>query len=203
MAQRCLITVLGRFNTHNVGPKFDFVDNPCHSAFFVRFGGDYPIYAHAFFPGSPPKDWYIDIFKPGLILSAEQEQFLAHIGAGHAAKLQALEHNLVKILTHEMLHVLGVRNCDAQLAERERCVRFPLDLTDDENNEEQLMQGFLDWRGLSQHDWMDRTIREIQQIYDLKAGESIGCHRVRDVSWEVGAKQRKEMALRNARCCGV
>lgn len=203
MAQRCLETVLARFNTRNVGPKFRFVDNPCHSAFFVRFGGDYSKYAQAFFLGSPPKDWYIDVFKPGLTLSAEQEQFLVRIGGGYTARLQALEHNLVKVLTHEMLRIVGVRHCDAQLTEKEICVRFPLDLTDDENNEEHLMQRVLDWRSLSQHDWMDRTIREIQQIYALKEGESIGCHRVRDVSWEVGARQRKEIALRNVRCCGV
>ncbi|KAL1853968.1 hypothetical protein Daus18300_011635 [Diaporthe australafricana] len=204
MAQRCLITVLDRFNVKNVGPKFQFVSHPFHSAFFVRFGGDYPIYARAFFPGSLPEYWYIDIFKPGLTLSAEQEEFLMRTGAGDTAKLQALEQNLIKILTHEMLHVVGVRHCDAQVTEKaEKCVRFPPDLSDDENNEEHLMQRFLDWKSLSQLDWMDRTIQEIRQIYAMKDGEYIGCHRIQDVSWEDGARRRMEIARRNALCCGV
>lgn len=205
MAQRCLRTVLGRFNANNVGPQFQFVHDPCHSAFFIRFGGDYPMYAHAFFPGSPPKDWYIDVFKPGLTLSAEQAQFLMQTRGRDicAARSQALEQNLISILTHEMLHVVGVRHCDAHLTEKDRCVRFPADLSDQENDEDRLMQRMLNWRALSQLDWMNRTIQDIQQIYAMNVGEYIGCFRIHDVSWQDGAKQRKEIALRNARCCGV
>jgi hypothetical protein len=204
LAQRCLITVLDRFNAHNVGPKFKFIHYPFHSAFFVRFGGDYEIYARAFFPGSLPEDWYINIFKPSLVLSAEQEQYLMHTGARDAGRMQAVEQNLIKILTHEMLHVVGVRHCDAQVTEKaEKCVRFPPDLSDDENNEERLMQRFLDWTIAAQLDWMDRTIQEIQQIYAMNEGGYVGCHKIQDVSWEDGARRRKEIAWRNALCCGV
>lgn len=174
-----------------------------HSAFFVRFGGDHPLYAHSFFPGSLPKDWYIDIFKLSLTLSEDQEQLLVDSIRGDIsfARKRALEINLINILTHEMLHVVGVRHCDAQLTEMERCVRFPPELSDEENSEEHLMQRSLDWRSLNQLQWLSRTIQEVQQIYAMKAGERIGCHRIRDVSWQAGAKQRKEIALRSARCC--
>jgi len=206
MARTCLIAVLERFNASNFGPKFQFVDHPSHSAFFVRFGGDHSSYANAFFPGSHPKDWYIDLFRPSLTLSEDQEQSLRNTPSRgediSAAKAQALEQNLVKILMHEMLHVVGVRHCDAQDTETmERCVRYPHDLSDDKNNEERLMERSLDWRIFSQLDWMNRTLQEIREIYAMKGGDFLGCHRIRDVSWEVGAKQRKEIALRNARCC--
>ncbi|KAH8774773.1 hypothetical protein F5883DRAFT_547585 [Diaporthe sp. PMI_573] len=206
MVQRCLIIVLDRFNANNVGPKFHFVRDPSYSAFYVTFGGRDPLYANSFFPGSHPRDWYIDVYTSALTLSEDQAQSLmeTRLGDFAVAKAQALEQNLVKILTHEMLHVVGVRHCDAQVTETaDRCVRFPPSLSDEENNEELLMQPTLDWRCLSQVEWKDRTIQEIQQIYAMKVGDRIGRHRIRDVSWELGAKKRKEIALRNARWCGA
>lgn len=203
MVKTCLIAVLNKFNASNVGPKFRYVVKPSRSAFFVRYGGDHPLYALSFFPGSHPKDWYIDVFKLSLTLSEDQEQFLMDTRRGDLAKArkEAVKRNLISILTHEMLHVVGVRHCDAQLTEMETCVRFPPNLSDDENNEELLMQPSLDWRNLYRLKWLSRTVQEIQQIYAMRAGERIGCHSIRDVSWKVGAKQRKEIALRNARCC--
>lgn len=182
MIKACLVTVLFKFTASNVGPEFHYVAEPSHSAFFVRFGGDHPLYAHSFFPGSHPKDWYIDVFKPSFTLSEDQEQFLVDTTRGDisVARKEALERNLINILTHEMLHVVGVRHCDAQLAEMERCVRFPPNLSDDENNEELLMKPTLDWRSLRELRWLSRTIQEIQQIYAMKVGESIGGHRIQD-----------------------
>ncbi|KAH8761597.1 hypothetical protein F5883DRAFT_126203 [Diaporthe sp. PMI_573] len=204
MVQRCLIIVLDRFNANNVGPKFQFVHDPFHSAFFVRFGGDYPRYANSFFPDSHPKDWYIDVFKAGLTLSAEQEQFLINTTRRRnirAARSRALEQNLVKILTHEMLHVVGVRHCDAHLTEKAQpCVRFPPDLTDDENNEEHLMQRMIHWKDLSWIDWKSRTLEEIRQIY-VEERKYIGPHKIRDVSWQAGAEERRRIAMSIARCC--
>lgn len=204
MVQRCLITVLDRFNVNNVGPKFQFVHDPFFSAFFVRFGGDYPLYANSFFPDSLPKDWYIDVFKAGLTLSAEQEQFLVDTTRRReirAARSRALEQNLINILTHEMLHVVGVRHCDAHLTEQgKRCVRFPPDLSDQENDEDRLMHRKLSWRTLSWIDWKARTLEEIRQIY-IEERQCIGRHKIRDVSWQAGAEERRRIAMSIAKCC--
>lgn len=207
LVKRCLIIVLKKFNDNNVGPKFQFVSDPIDSAFVVSFGGRTrcDLYACSFFPDSYPKDWYIYVYSPGLTLCQEQLDDLLNNTVGdiqlETARSQALERQLVRILTHEMLHVVGVRHCDAHLTEKSQpCVRFPPDLTDGENNEERLMQRMLHWKDLSRIDWNHRTLVEIRQIYK-ESMTHVGGHRIRDVSWQDGAMERKEIATNNAGCC--
>lgn len=203
LVKTCLEIVLRSLNNSNIGPKFQFVNDPCRSAFSVTFGGDDPhCYASSFFPGSHPKDWYIYVFKLGLTLSEEQEQLLIHNRGGEveSARLQALGDNLIKILAHEMLHVVGVRHCHVDLDEEEPYVRFPLELSDNDNWDP-LMQPRLDPRHFSRLDWRPQTLEEIRQIYAMSEGDSVGCHRIQDVSWRDGRKVRKRMARINAQCC--
>lgn len=205
MVKRCLARVLSSLNAHNIGPQFRFVEDPSESAFFISFGGDHPrCYASSFFPGSHPKDWYIYVFKQGLKLSSDQKRsFMDAESAGSkTARLEALEQNLIKILAHEMLHIVGVRHCDVNLdVEQEPYVRFPPELSDNDNWDP-LMQGSLDRMDLSRLGWKSQTLEEIRQIYAMDEGETVGCHRIRDVSWQDGARVRKRMARINAQYCG-
>lgn len=169
LVRGCLIAVLQKFNDNGVGPKFEFARNPSSSAFVVTFSGRRDCYARSFFPDSNPKDWYIYFYSLGLTPCKEQSDSLLNdtVGDIQTARSQALERNLVKILTQEVLHVVGVRHCDAHLTERSQpCVRFPPDLSDDDNNEERLMQRRLHWQDLSRinFDWNARTLEEIRQI---------------------------------------
>lgn len=204
MVKNCLEIVLRSLNDSNIGPKFQFVKDPCRSAFSVTFGGAHPhCYASSFFPGSHPKDWYIYVFKLGLTLSEEQEQLLINAKGGDvkSARLQALEQNLVKILAHEMLHIVGVRHCHVDLNdEKEPYVRFPPELSDNDNWDP-LMQPRLDRMDLSRLGWKPQTLEELRQIYAMTGEETIGCHRIRDVSWRDGRKVRKRMARINAQYC--
>lgn len=201
MVKRCLKIVLHSLNDNNIGPKFQFVDDPGSSAFFVTFGGDSShCYASSFFPGSHPKDWYIYVFKLALMLSEEQEQLLIQTRDrdGKSAGSQALEQNLIKILAHEMLHIVGVRHCAVDLnVEKEPYVRFPPELSDNDNWDP-LMQPRLDRMDLSRLGWNSQTLEEIRQIYAMNEGEKIGLHRIRDVSWRDGTQLRKHMAMANA-----
>lgn len=205
LVRGCLITVLKKFNDNGVGPKFEFARNPSSSAFVVTFGGRHDGYASSFFPDSDPNDWYIYVYSPGLTLCKEQSDSLLNdtVGDIPTARSRALERKLVNILTHEMLHVVGVRHCDAHLTETsEPCVRFPSDLSDEENNEERLMQRRIHWQDLSRidFDWNPRTLEEVRQIYQPERTH-IGDRRVRDVLWQEGVRERKEIARNNAGFC--
>lgn len=204
MVQRCLVQVLDSLNAQNIGLQFRFVDDPSDSAFFISFGGNQPrCYASSFFPGSHPKDWYIYVFKLGLALSKDQGRFLLDSGSEDikAARLQALEQNLIKILAHEILHIVGIRHCDVDpIVETEPYVRFPPELSD-RNNWDPLMQPKLDRMELSWLGWKPQTLQEIRQIYAMNEGDRVGFHRIRDVSWRDGAERRKHMARSNAQYC--
>lgn len=152
--------------------------NPSESAFFVTQGiGRAHCYASAFFPGSDPKDWYIYVYKLGLELDK-----------GH----------LIKILTHEMLHVLGVRHCYVDpKGEFEPYVRYPRGLSDD-NNWDFLMQPQLSPCDLSEHDLEPRTVKHVREIYDMPVGTKIGGHEIQEVSWQVGAEEKRAIAKHNA-----
>lgn len=204
MVKTCLEIVLRSLNDGNIGPKFQFVKDPRRSAFSIIFGGDHPhCYASSFFPGSHPKDWYIYIFELGLTLSEEQEQLLIRNRSGdvNSARLQALEQNLIKILAHEMLHIVGVRHCHVDLNdEKEPYVRFPPELSDNDNWDP-LMQPRLDRTDFCWLGWKSQTFEEIRQIYAMNEGDTVGCHKIRDVSWRDGRKVRKRMAKINAQFC--
>lgn len=204
MVKRCLKIVLRSLNDNNIGPKFHFVEDPSSSAFSVTFGGDHPhSYASSFFPGSHPKDWYIYVFKLGLTLSEEQQQLLIQTRDRNVkpAGLQALEQNLIKILAHEMLHLVGVRHCTIDLnVEKEPYMRFPPELSDNDNWDP-LMQPRLDRMDLSRLGWNSQTLKEIRQIYAMNEGEKIGFHKIRDVSWRDGMELRKHIARFNAQNC--
>lgn len=205
MVKRCLKIVLRSFNDKKVGLKFQFVKDPGRSAFSVIFGGDHHhSYASSFFPGSHPKDWDIYIYKPGLTLSEDQEQLLVQPGGGvmETARIKALEQNLIKILAHEMLHIVGLRHCviDRNM-ENEPYVRFPPGLSDHDNLDP-LMQPRLDWMDFSRiTTWKPQTLQEIRQIYAMNEGETVGCHIVRGVSWRDGTRVRQRMARTNVQHC--
>lgn len=207
MVKRCLARVLSSLNAHNIGPQFRFVEDPSESAFFIFFGGDNPhCYASSFFPGSHPKDWYIYVYKQSLKLSTDQKRLLMDAGSAgiKTARLEALEQNLIKILAHEMLHIVGLRHCDVNLdVEQEPYVRFPPGLSDNDNWDP-LMQGSIDRIDLSRLGWNSQTLEETRQIYAMAEGETVGrhSHRIRDVSWQDGAKVRKRMARINAQYSG-
>lgn len=204
IVKTCFEMVLRSLNDSNIGPKFQLVKDPRRSAFSVTFGGEHPhCYASSFFPGSHPKDWYIYVFKLGLTLSEEQEQLLINARGGDvkSARSQALEQNLIKILAHEMLHIVGVRHCHVDVNyEKEPYVRFPPELSDNDNWDP-LMQSRLDRMELSRLGWKSQTFEEIRQIYAMNDGDTVGCHRIRDVSWRDGRKLRKRMARINAQYC--
>lgn len=117
-----------------------------------------------------------------------------------SVRLQALGDNLIKILAHEMLHIVGVRHCDIDLNEKEPYVRFPPELSDNDNWDP-LMQPRLDPKDFSRLDWRSQTLEEVRQIYAMNEGDTVGCHRIRDVSWRDGRKVRKRMARINAQYC--
>lgn len=204
IVKKCLEIVLRSLNDSDIGLKFQFVKNPCGSTFSVTFGGDHPhCYASSFFPASHPKDWYIYVFTLGLTLSEEQEQLLIHDKGSdvNSARSQAVEQNLIKILAHEMLHIVGVRHCHVDLNdEKEPYVRFPPELSDNDNWDP-LMQSRLDRMNLSRLDWKPQTLEELRQIYAMNEGDTVGCHRIRDVSWRDGRKVRQRMARINAQYC--
>lgn len=197
MVKRCLKIVLRNLNDNNVGPKFQLVKDPRRSAFSVTFApGASHCYASSFFPGWHPKDWDIYVFKQGLTLSEEQERLLIQPRGRdvNSVRLQALEQNLIKILAHEMLHVLGVRHCVVDLnVERESYVRFPPELSDCDNWDP-LMQPGVDRMDLSRLNWKSQTIKELRQIYAMNEGDTVGCHRIRDVSWRDGMRVKEQMA---------
>lgn len=204
MVKRCLVQVLDSLNAHNIGPQFQIVDDPSDCAFFISFGGDQPqCYASSFFPGSHPKDWYIYVFKLGLTLSKDQGRFLLDSGSGDikTTRVQALEQNLIRILAHEMLHIVGVRHCHVDpIVETEPYARFPPELPDHENWDP-LMEPTIDRMDLSRLGWKSQTLQEIRQIYAMNGGEMVGFSRIRDVSWRDGAEVRKHMARINAQYC--
>ncbi|KAG8167395.1 hypothetical protein KVR01_003084 [Diaporthe batatas] len=206
LVKRCLCRVLDSLNAKNACPRFHYVDEPSDSAFYISFGGDDPRrYASSFFPGSHPKDWYIYVYKLGLTLSRKQKRFLKEtVGEGgdiKAARLRALEQNLTIILAHEMLHVIGIRHCDAHRTEKEvPCVRYPPGLPN-KYTRDPLMKSKLGWEDFSRLAWKPRTIEEIRKIYSMEEGEKMGRYTIQDVSWEDGAGVRKIMALHKARCC--
>lgn len=176
--QECLEAVLRNLNDKNLGPKFHFVKEPSESAFFITHGiGRARCYASAFFPGSDPKDWYIYIYKLGLELDKDC---------------------LINILTHEMLHVVGVRHCYVDpKREYEPFLRYPLKLSDTDNWDG-LMQSHLDLNDLSKHKLEPRTVKHVREIYDMPVGEKIDGHEIQDVSWKLGAEEKRAIAKHNA-----
>lgn len=178
MVQRCLETVVRKLNYLNIGLQFECVQSPSESAFFVTRGIGYTdSYASAFFPGSDPKDWYIYIYDLGLELD---------------------ETRLIKVLTHEMMHVVGLRHCYVDPEkENEPYVRYPRGISNKENWDT-LMQPHLTLSDLSKYDLKLRTVEDLRKIYALKTGEWVDCYEIQDVSCKVGAAYRRAIALNNA-----
>jgi hypothetical protein len=85
-----------------------------------------------------------------------------------------------------MLHVVGVRRCDAQCTEmKSKGVQFPVNLSDD-NQLGPAMQPKLNWRDQSRLDWnFSGALDDIRQIYAMTKGEYVGDHSIVDVSWAV------------------
>lgn len=197
LVTRCLKVVLQKLNDNleTVGPQFRLVKRHSSSAFVVTFEGENPhCYASAFFPDWSPRNWYINVYKPGLTLCSEQKQHLRRTKRGDTktAQLKALEQNLIAILTHEMLHIIGIRHCAIdENVERAPYVRFPIHLSD-EDNQDPSMKPNLNWEDLSNFDLKPQTVEEIRQIYAKKEGETIGPYIIRDVSWRSGVKIRRK-----------
>lgn len=200
LVKTCLKFVLHKFNFRNVGPKFFFVSDPSVSAFFVTFveddrrraPGDRVPLAKAFFPSQDANEWFIYLYSGSLTLNEHEEDSLS------IPRSQAVEQKLIMILTHELLHVLGVRHCDAHVIEKGLpCIRFPSNLSDEEHHEP-LMDPSLPSKQTSQPqlDWKDSTVEAIQQLYDVRNGGYVEGHKVRDVRWQAHVKE-KEKQLRN------
>jgi hypothetical protein len=119
-----------------------------------------------------------------------------------AARLEALEQNLSAILSHEMLHIMGLRHCDAQQTEKGKpCGQYPSRISPKDHHDP-LMQTYLDWSDFSELDWNSKTMKHIRKIYTKKDdgkifaktddGEIVG-YKIKNVSWEAGAKERDDL----------
>ncbi|KAH8743103.1 hypothetical protein F5883DRAFT_594090 [Diaporthe sp. PMI_573] len=164
VVRNCLNTVLDRFNMNNVGPKFELVDDPCDSAFFVTFGDGHSTRFSSFSPESHPADWYIYVYS-GVLTSEDQVKSLEEDmrAETHDAMASPLEKNLIEILTEVMLRVVGVQHNDAEWNET--------------------------------NSGKPNTLDCIREIYSMKEGEDIEGHRIVDISWKVGGRRRREIAM--------
>lgn len=202
MVKKCLKSVLAKFNSMNVGPKLFTVSDPSVSAFFLTFveddrrraPGDSVRLGKAFFPSRDADNWFIYLYSGSFTLNEDEEDSSA------IPRSQALEQKLIRILTHELLHVLGVRHCDAHLTEEDLpCIRVPSNLSEDEHHEP-LMEPALssNWASQSPSDWKHSTVKAIQQVYAVKEGEYIEGHKVQDVRWQAHVEEKKKQVRKNA-----